>query len=606
MDISNAEKNILEQIYGKFIFDSNYSSNRIEEVRELTAEESRFFDRKNFISPHFCVQILYKVQGKILPIPFNRAVKNLIVSDENFRANFCNIGTRTLKVIFAQRNEVPETTFRTFKLDSDELDEIFIKIMEADRRLDFDLQRGNLIRFSIFRTGENEYAVLVTLSQLIAKRFNSESFFKAVLEDTTYQKIEPPKSAVMPQIESRVKEYWKNILKDLPAPPKLPFAKKFSGAYREENFRTKIPSDILSDLRFKTQSNRAMLMVVLQTAWGFLLQAANKTSDAVFCQLTSGKKSEQNFSLNLMPVRLKSSKSMTLENIVTQQFKQLVISQPYSFFDWAALEDSASRKVNLFDHFLSFLDFNAESKTFSQVGATPEGKIVAHNSWDAQGMKLGVYFQYNAQDLSISLQYDKNQFFLNAGERFSNLYNLILRQMLVYWNAPFEDFISNIEKITAEIAAVKENSQEDERKIITDFINKNKILQSDATDATAVLVENSQLATHFEGDRVSGDILNKNLVFVVEGKLSRSLDVGDGWFNALDIIKAGGVLNENVFAAKRRTVISAEILTEKAVLLLIPLDTFESANRQNSAIYKSILQHIVSQMEKYQMLWLQS
>ena len=100
--------------------------------------------------------------------------------------------------------------------------------------------------------------------------------------------------------------------------------------------------------------------------------------------------------------------------------------------------------------------------------------------------------------------------------------------------------------------------------------------------------------------------MNKNLVFVVEGKLSRSLDVGDGWFNALDIIKAGGVLNENVFAAKRRTVISAEILTEKAVLLLIPLDTFESATRQNSAIYKSILQHIVSQMEKYQMLWLQS
>ena len=284
----------------------------------------------------------------------------------------------------------------------------------------------------------------------------------------------------------------------------------------------------------------------------------------------------------------------------------MVISQPYSFFDWAALEDSASRKVNLFDHFLSFLDFNAESKTFSQVGATPEGKIVAHNSWDAQGMKLGVYFQHNAQDLSISLQYDKNQFFLNAGERFSNLYNLILRQMLVYWNAPFADFIQNIEKITAELSAASEQEHKDKRKIINDFIYKNKILQSESTGSTAILVENSKLITRFEGDRIFGDILDKNLIFVVEGKLSRSLNIGDGWFNALDIIKAGGLINETVCLDKRRTIISAEVLTEKAALLLIPLATFESAARQNSALYKSVLQHIASQMEKYQMLWLQS
>ena len=178
--------------------------------------------------------------------------------------------------------------------------------------------------------------------------------------------------------------------------------------------------------------------------------------------------------------------------------------------------------------------------------------------------------------------------------------------MLVYWNAPFANFIKNIEKITAEIAAANEQQHEDERKIINDFIYKNKLLQSEATGTNAILVENSKLITCFEGDRISGDILYKNLVFVVEGKLARSLDTGDGWFNALDIIKAGGLLNETVFLDKRRTTISAEVLTEKALLLLIPLDTFESATRQTPALYKSVLQHIANQMEKYQLLWLQS
>ncbi len=606
MEITAEEKNILEQIYGKFVLDSGYSQNQITEIQELTPEESRFFDRKNFISPHFCVQTLYKVKGEISPLKFNRAVRNLVDEDKNFRANFCNVGARTLKVIFTNREIISEIVFRVLKLEGEELDETLIKILEADRRLDFDIVRGNLIRFSIFRTDENEAAVLITVSQLISQRFNAESFFKDVFNDEKYKKILPPKNIKIPQIENRVKEYWADILKNLPAPPQIPFSKKISGAYNAEIFRTKIPADILSDLRVNSQSSRVMLLVTLQTAWGFLLQAINKNSDVAFCQLTANKKSAQDFSLNLMPVRLKSSQSMTLANIVNQQFKQLVVSQPYSFFDWTAIENLTSRRGNLFDHFLSFLDFTADERTFSQVEATPEGKIVERNSWDAQGMKLGVYFQYNVQELSISFQYDKNQFFPNAGERLANLYNLILRQMLVYWNAPFLDFLSNIQKLAAEISAVKESAQEDERKIIIDFISKNKMLQSESTGATAILVENSKLVTRFEGDRIFGDILDKNLIFVVEGKLARNLDTGDGWFNALDIIKAGGLLNENIFLDKRRATISAEVLTEKAVLLLIPLETFESATRQNPALYKSILQHVARQMEKYQMLWLQS
>lgn len=607
MEITAEEKKVLEQIYGNIIFNGGYIQNQIEKICKLTADENIFFERKNFISPHFCVQTLYKIRGEISSLKFNRAVHNLIEEDENFRTNFCNVGNRILKIIFAKCESTPDIIFRNLKIDAEELDEALIKIMEADRRLDFDIQRGNLIRFSVFRTGEDESAVLVTISQLIAKRFDSKNFFKSVLTEERYKKFEPRAGFAMPQIENRIKEYWTDLLKNLPAPSKIPFSKKISGVYNEENYRVKIPADILSDLRGKAQSNRVMLMAIFQTAWGFLLQAANKSSDTAFCQLISNTKNSQNLSLNAMPVRLKISGNSTVENIITKQFKQLVVSQPYSLFDWSTLENLTSRKGNLFDHFLSFLDFNAEEKNFSQVESTPEGKIVVRNSWDAQGMKLGVYFQYAATNLSISFKYDKNQFFQNAGERLANMYNLILRQMLVYWHAPFSDFIENIRKIAAEsIAAANEISPEDERQSIINFLYKNKLLQSETAGATAILAENAKLFTRFEGDRIYGDILDKNLIFVVEGKFSRSLDTGDGWFNALDIIKAGGLINETAFLEKRRAIISAEVLTEKAVLLAIPLLNFESAARQNTSLYKSILRHVLAQMEKYQSLWLQS
>lgn len=607
MELTNEEKNILEQIYGSFAFKDKSDKNSIQEVRAVTDDEKNFFERKNFVSPNFCVQTLYKFKGELSPIKFNRAVKNLVDTDENFRSNFCQVGENTLKIIFARRDIISEIVFRILNAEGEELDEILIKIMEADRRLNFDIQHGSLIRFSAFRTAEDEAAILVTVSQLISKRFNAKSFFSAVFNGTEYEKIEPTADYKLPQIENQVKEYWANVLKSIPVPSKIPFTKKTGGNYKEEIYRMKIPADVLSDLRGNAQNNRVMLMVILQTAWGFLLQSAGKSSDVTFCQLISKNKAAQNFTLNLIPVRVKSAKNLTVENIVTQQFKQLVVSQSYSSFDWATLETLSGRKGNLFDHFLSFLDFNAEEKTFSQVAATPEGKIVERNSWDAQGMKLGVYFQYNLQDLSISFQYDKNQFLPNAGSHFANIYSLILRQMLIHWYAPFENLIKNIKKIAAvNLADDKEISQEDERKIINDFIYRNKLLQSDEIGAVAVLVDNSRIFTRFEGDRIFGDILEKNLIFVAEGKLSRSLDTGDGWFNTLDIVKADGLLNETVFLEKRRAVISAEVLTEKAVLVAIPISIFENAVRQNPSLYKNILRHSLAQMEKYQILWLQS
>ena len=96
--------------------------------------------------------------------------------------------------------------------------------------------------------------------------------------------------------------------------------------------------------------------------------------------------------------------------------------------------------------------------------------------------------------------------------------------MLVYWNAPFADFIENVKKLVkSDIAAVQEISAEDERQKIIDFIYQNKILQSKGSGVAQIFAESAKLFTRFEGDRIFGDILDKNLVFVVEGKVSRSL-----------------------------------------------------------------------------------
>ena len=60
------EQRDLQKAYGRQIVSTTgYNPNKIERVEELTADEKIFFTQKNFISPHFSVQTLYKVQGEI-------------------------------------------------------------------------------------------------------------------------------------------------------------------------------------------------------------------------------------------------------------------------------------------------------------------------------------------------------------------------------------------------------------------------------------------------------------------------------------------------------------------------------------------------------------
>lgn len=604
IQLTDNEKNVLRKIYGRqFSGYSGFAANQIEDVVELTADEQRFFDKNNFVSPNFSVQILYKVAGDIVPINFNRAVHSLMATDENFRANYFKLGDRIVKIIFDKNRAIPKVVYRNFtQYEGEEIDEMLTKIMEADRRLTFDLQSGELIRCSVFRTNKNETAVLITLPQLIANNFNAKSFFHTALYKLDYQKISEQPAFEISHVEAPVREYWKKFLDDLPVVRGVPYSKKFVGNYTEKSYREKIPADIFSDLRVKSQSNKAMLMAILQTAWGFLLQAVDKVDDVAFCRLVTKSKS-----LNVIPVIMKSTLNETVEDLVRKQFKQMIISQPYSFFDWDNLKNLTQNKSANFDHFLSFLDFQNTQKTFSESPAFTEGNIVTKNYWDTCGMKLGVYFQYANKNLSVTFQYDANQFSPAVGMEFAKLYNLILQKMLVYWNSSFNDFIEDVTaKIFADIQTADEVQEQENRKIIIDFISSHKLLQGEVPGTIQAFSEAAKLATYFEGDRIGGDILNKNLVFVVSGKLARNLDSGDGWFNTLDIISKRGWLNETIFLNNHRAEISAEVLTEQAKILLLPLSNVDAVMRKYPQVVRNFMKHFLNQMEKYQLLWMQS
>lgn len=598
------EKNILESVYGRQIFGGvGYNPRKLEAIRDLNEHETKFFVSKNFVSPHFYVQTLYKVRGNVNPMKFNLAVNRMINETENLRANFCTVGTRTVKVVHPQNFLRPEVVFRNIsEAEGDEINEILTRLIESDMRREFDLRHDPLIRFSVFKTSDFEFAVLVTLPQLISTSFDSEKFF-AILSDRV-DEVKPKISAdeTLSKVFDRksVQDYWEKMLENAPPIAKLPFERKvLPGNYRQRVYRAKIPVDILSDLRGKAQSNQLMLTAILQSAWGFMLQTSNKRRDCLFCQILSTSK---DFSLNMIPVRLFSDENSTVEKIITQQFRQLVVSQPYSRVYWDDLKNLSPRK--LFDHFLSFRDFRASE--FDYFGAKSDvfGHIVMQNSWDAHGMKLGAYFRYSERNLAVNFLYDERQFATGGVEKIFELYNLVLQQILVDWNAKYSTFTENLSRRMK--ISDSEVSSEEIRKQIRDFLSQLSILQGRFEGTIGLFDDSAELATFYEGDRISGSMLTENFIFVVDGKLSRSADTGDGWYNPLDIVTRNGFVNPTNLLDKPKLLLSAEVLTEKSQVLMIPREKMLSILQKNSEIALSMMNFALTQMEKYQRLWLRS
>lgn len=602
IQLTSDEENVLESIYGRQTSNS-YSQNKLETITCLNSREKKFFAGENFVSPHFFVQTLYKVRGEIKIMKFSVAVNRMLNENENLRANFCNVGTRTVKVIRPKGSVKPEMIFRNLsQTESDELDEEFRKILEADMRRDCDLRHDLLIRFAVYRTGADEFAVLVTLAQVISDSFDAEKFFAAVLEIPVELHEKKISDNLPPKNQEAIREYWEKILDKAPPPDALPYEQEVFGAYRQKIFRTKIPADILSDLRGRAQSNRLMLTAILQSAWGFMLQLKNNRRDCLFCQILSA----ENSSLNAIPVRLTSDGNSTVEKIVRGQFRQLVVSQPYSCVDWSTLESLSGRRKNLFDHFLSFKEFQSGELKYVETPAESNWKIISRNSWDAQGMKLGVYFRYSEKNLSITFLCDENKFQRLGVERLCELYLLVLKQMLVDWNAKYSDFMERLAKRFDMQLQFEKTSREDERKKIRDFLSQLPILQGRFEGTIDLFDKQAKIITCYEGDRISGDTLKEKFIFVASGKIVRNVDDGDGWYNPIDIVGKNSFVNPTYLLDKQRLILSAEVLSEAAELMTIPRKMLIETVRENSEVALSLMNYALEQMERWQILWLQS
>ena len=591
----------------------NVLAHNIKYLRELSTEEKGVFSTKGGSAPVGSVlQIIYKISGKLLPLHFNVAVDRAFVQEDILRTNYVLINGMMMAVVKEKRNPPLEIVYHNLKdLSDDELDVELQRNIAADKRLGFDLTNGQLVRFSVFNTGEDEYAVIVTTVEAVALKLDFHRIFRAALKLPQPDDVSKIVDAVVGGngvMTTPVKNYWEKMLSNLPPMPKIPHLnpQPAKGKYSEEAYLVHVPRDILSDLRSKAESNKLLLMSMLQTAWGLLLQQSNSTDSVSYCILVPQKKKSTPGAQSIVPFLLKAEDNHTVKTMVNNAFKQFVVSQPYASLGREDIMNLLGKHNEPFDHFLNFYDFLAEPKPYSQVKGTGDGTIVSQKHWDVRDVILDVSFRNEGNQVIISVDYNGEVYLQNDIAILVKHYLLVLQQMLTDWNEPVVSFMERLEKHWKAKFEELELSHEDSRSIIQDALSRIALFQECEQGIIQLFVIGAKLYTKFEGDRISEHEVENQLVFVLSGKVARSIECGDGWYNTLDILKENSWINENVILPKHKVKISAEVITEQATILVVPLVNLMSTLKKSPLLAKNIIYHVMRQLEKYQRLWIQS
>ncbi|MBE6105186.1 condensation domain-containing protein [Anaerovibrio lipolyticus] len=591
----------------------NVLAHNIKYLRELSTEEKGVFSTKGGSAPVGSVlQIIYKISGKLLPLHFNVAVDRAFVQEDILRTNYVLINGMMMAVVKEKRNPPLEIVYHNLKdLSDDELDVELQRNIAADKRLGFDLTNGQLVRFSVFNTGEDEYAVIVTTVEAVALKLDFHRIFRAALKLPQPDDVSKIVDAVVGGngvMTTPVKNYWEKMLSNLPSMPKIPHLnpQPAKGKYSEEAYLVHVPRDILSDLRSKAESNKLLLMSMLQTAWGLLLQQSNSTDNVSYCILVPQKKKSTPGAQSIVPFLLKAEENHTVKTMVNNAFKQFVVSQPYASLGREDIMNLLGKHNEPFDHFLNFYDFLAEPKPYSQVKGTGDGTIVSQKHWDVRDVILDVSFRNEGNQVIISVDYNGEVYLQNDIAILVKHYLLVLQQMLTDWNEPVVSFMERLEKHWKAKFEELELSHEDSRSIIQDALSRIALFQECEQGIIQLFVIGAKLYTKFEGDRISEHEVENQLVFVLSGKVARSIECGDGWYNTLDILKENSWINENVILPKHKVKISAEVITEQATILVVPLVNLMSTLKKSPLLAKNIIYHVMRQLEKYQRLWIQS
>ncbi|MBY8914908.1 amino acid adenylation domain-containing protein [Bacillus sp. YC2] len=325
-------------------------------------------------------QISFTIRGDLCIDSFQKSLDMLVSRYDIFRTIFIKEvpdldGPQ--QVVLSQRNVTVQTEDISAKTEKQQ-QAIINSHKETDRRKGFDLQKGPLMRLTLFHTGENRHTCVWTHHHIMMDGWSLgivlKDFFRmyyAIRNSRPVSLGSPaPYSTYITWLRRQNKEetsaFWSRYLSGYGETASVPPAKNTAAEnrYTSEHFQFSIEPETVQRLTDLARQSGVTLNTLFMSIWGLLLHRYNNTDDAVFGSVVSGRPSAidgieemAGLFINTVPVRVRASENMSFSSLVKQVQKESLASEEHSYYPLYDIQNESGLQKGLLNHILVFENY---------------------------------------------------------------------------------------------------------------------------------------------------------------------------------------------------------------------------------------------------------
>ncbi|MCL2425729.1 MAG: amino acid adenylation domain-containing protein [Oscillospiraceae bacterium] len=302
-------------------------------------------------STNYVIQSSYRVSTEFCQATFLKTFELLHEAHPTLRTGIVyERVTESRQIVFADK----QPDYKIFHFDGDE------SAYEAEKQLDiqrgFDLEQDTLLRVSIHHLSKDDIRLVFCFHHIVIDGWSFallmsklQDLYTRLIEDETPETIranlkvdgvhEEHIRTVLSKERTDALKYWDNLLSDYEEPAKVvPWENEVPSGLGVEALFAELSEADSTRLCEAAKSAGVTLSVMLETAWGIVLQQYCNRHDIVFGKVVSGRNSEIKgiesaigLFINTIPVRVQTDDQDTFRGLLTKIQQQSVDSHEFDY-----------------------------------------------------------------------------------------------------------------------------------------------------------------------------------------------------------------------------------------------------------------------------------
>ncbi|WP_211750154.1 non-ribosomal peptide synthetase [Paenibacillus sp. Marseille-Q4541] len=323
----------------------------------------------------------------------------------------------------------------------------FEMVRNNDVNRGFNLEKDSLIRVSLIKLQEDEYRMIMTFHHIIMDGWcmsilmNDLLHFYYALEGgsrpeaiTQSSRYEQYVRLIEQQDKESGLQYWGELLEGYGEQTGVRAEGRPEGSQEEvgrvETFLTPEQSQRLEEISIQFG---VTVNTMIEAAWGILLQRYNRTSDAVFGKVVSGRSVELEgieemlgLFINTVPVRVKCNDRTSLKELLNELQNQALQSTQYEYCSLSDIQNQNELGSELIQTMLAFENYYEQKN---------EEQTKIHLSLEQAREQTNyplTLVAYKSDMLALGLMYDTRTYGETEVQRILNRLTTILLHMIKY------------------------------------------------------------------------------------------------------------------------------------------------------------------------------